>query len=98
MPGDLLFAVITLLILTHLFLLAFAVYRGPKRAIAIGDAESDTRTDDRRAATTGDGVICPTCETRNDRGYRYCRECVSELPTGVPVTAESVGGESRRTL
>jgi hypothetical protein len=98
MPGDWLFAVITLLILTHLFLLAFAIYRGRKRAIAMGDTESDTRTDDRGADTTDDGIICPTCKTRNDRGYRYCRECVSELPTGVPVTAESVGGESRRTL
>lgn len=30
------------------------------------------------------GVIeCPTCETVNDLGYRYCRSCVSELPGAV---------------
>ncbi len=67
---------------------------GPKRAIATGNAEADTRTDDRVADTIGDGIICPICETRNDPGYRYCRECVSELPTGLLVTAGSVGGKA----
>jgi hypothetical protein len=29
----------------------------------------------------GDAVVtCPDCATENERGYRYCRACVTELP------------------
>lgn len=27
-----------------------------------------------------DAVRCPECETENERGYRYCRRWLSELP------------------
>ncbi|SDF92847.1 hypothetical protein SAMN04488067_11110 [Halorubrum xinjiangense] len=27
-------------------------------------------------------VDCPECGTTNERGYRYCANCVSELPSG----------------
>lgn len=27
-------------------------------------------------------VDCPECGTTNERGYRYCANCVSELPGG----------------
>lgn len=25
-------------------------------------------------------VRCPDCETANERGYRFCRDCLAELP------------------
>jgi hypothetical protein len=36
-----------------------------------------------------DVVVCPDCEAENERGYRYCRDCVSELPTAIPIEASS---------
>jgi hypothetical protein len=36
-----------------------------------------------------DVVVCPDCEAENERGYRYCRDCVSELPTAIPLEASS---------
>lgn len=35
---------------------------------------------DENAAVDGDGVTCPRCGTENERGYRFCRACVAELP------------------
>lgn len=36
------------------------------------------RTVDRTAS--GVGVRCPDCEAENEPGYRFCRQCVTELP------------------
>lgn len=30
-------------------------------------------------------VACPDCGNRNNRGYRFCRQCVSELPGATSV-------------
>lgn len=30
----------------------------------------------------GGAVICPDCGNENDDGYRFCRNCVAELPGG----------------
>lgn len=38
----------------------------------------------------GGPVDCPACGAGNERGYRYCRECGSELPDSV--YDGSVGG------
>lgn len=30
-----------------------------------------------------DRVVCPSCRAENDRGYRFCRECLGELPGAI---------------
>lgn len=30
-------------------------------------------------------IDCPECGTTNERGYRYCGNCVSELPGGTNI-------------
>jgi hypothetical protein len=56
------------------------------------EAEFDPETDrqpmgpaERRATATEDTdvVRCRDCGTENERTYRYCRQCVSELPVGL---------------
>lgn len=44
-----------------------------------------TRPAQRRATATEDRdvVRCRDCGTENERTYRYCRQCVSELPVGL---------------
>lgn len=31
----------------------------------------------------GGSVVCPDCRTANDPYFRFCRECMAELPAGV---------------
>jgi hypothetical protein len=59
------------------------------------DADApDTSAPDPAAEPGAEAVDCPKCEAENDPGYRYCRGCVSELPSsGAPgsVVASSFG-------
>jgi len=60
----------------------------------VAEESPDTGAANHRTGT----VQCRECGTTNKAGFRYCRACVSEFPTGVSrVTADS-GGESRRTI
>jgi len=34
-------------------------------------------------------ATCPECGTENELGYRYCRNCVSELPGAVDFGSDS---------
>lgn len=62
------------------------------------DTETEAETEQfrtagsRRKPIVGDDidvVRCADCGTENDREYRYCRQCVSELPVGLS------GGDGR---
>jgi len=46
-------------------------------------------------AVTPQGIECTNCGVVNGDGYRYCRQCVSELP-GQPSTLDGVSGPERR--
>ena len=39
-------------------------------------------------------VRCPQCDVENERGYRYCRSCVSRLPgaTGLDRSSDASPG------
>lgn len=43
---------------------------------------ADERDGDHRSRRGQTSVRCPECETPNEPGYSYCRECISELPGG----------------
>ncbi len=45
---------------------------------------------------TADVVRCPECETENERGYRFCRRCLSELPMSMRFADD--GSSTFRTL
>ena len=82
MPADWLLAVIAVLFLTHVALLAAVIKRGNQRA---------ERTREQ------DGTLdCPRCETANEPDYRYCRECVAELPAGRAVSRDPAESRSQR--
>lgn len=64
-------------VLAHL-LVTYLLVRRRARASAPRGSEGGT-------AASGDGVNadvveCPTCGAENERGYRFCRQCVEELP------------------
>lgn len=88
MTGDWVFGAIAILTLLHGIVLLYAYRRGQ---VTDGDAETC-------ATDTDTAVECPSCGERNERGYRFCRRCVSELPASVSFLNESSAPASRRTL
>lgn len=53
---------------------------------------------DGEQAPRGEGVECPSCGEHNETGYRYCRQCVSELPSRMSFLDDSTTPEERRTM
>lgn len=46
-----------------------------------------------------DGTVqCANCGAENERGFRYCRNCVEELPGAVDRTSASAGPAGRGIL
>lgn len=92
---------LSLIISYLLFALALRLF-GPEQpapAGAAGSADSEAPAPDRygpddREGTpsdaSGDLVTCPDCGAENERGYRYCRSCVTELPgSNLPTSSSS---------
>jgi hypothetical protein len=78
-----LYGAIALLVGVHVLTLLYA-YRRQGDPTATGDAEG-TVDAERTSAGSDDGpdvVQCANCGTRNDNGYKFCRECVGDLSTG----------------
>lgn len=38
------------------------------------------------ATSTDAAIQCPSCGAENRAGYRYCRQCITELPGGAKYT------------
>lgn len=107
-PEPWLYAGVALLASVHLVVLVYAyrsrppVGRDPGTAAGStgsghgdsapdGGAEAPTRrTDDRET------VRCRQCGTENERAYRFCRNCVAELPGGALGGATTPSPNSRR--
>jgi len=79
MPGSAwVYASIALLLCAHLLILLYA-YRANR--FDADPLDTGAAVGDGAGADGGDSVCrCPECGTQNDRTYRFCRQCVAELP------------------
>lgn len=89
MPGDWVYGAIAVLTLLHGIVLLYAYRRGK------ADGTRDARAEE---SDTDAGVECRSCGEHNEEGYRYCRQCVSELPAGTSFLSGPSTPETRRTL
>jgi hypothetical protein len=92
MMADWLFVASTVFLGVSLGVLAYAVRQAKSRKAWMGPESAG----DAGAQTTDDTVRCPTCGTTNERGYRYCCECLEELPASVSSISDSVGTNNRQ--
>jgi hypothetical protein len=88
MMPDWLFVASTVFLGVSLGVFAYAVWQAYSR-------RADTATDGDRAVTA-DTVECPDCGTTNEQGYRYCQECLEELPASVSYVPDSIGTDDRQ--
>ncbi|MFB6297158.1 MAG: hypothetical protein ABEH56_01410 [Salinirussus sp.] len=85
-----LYGVVAVLSLAHLAVLVYAYRQGNESFLA---GEADPRADGEEQDSR---VSCPDCGTTNERGYRYCRDCVSELPGHLSFDVDSTAPQGRR--
>jgi len=74
--------------------LAYRIARSVGSAVA-GDARGAAREGSSGARDGDLTVECRECGTENEAGYRYCRECVTELPGAVAFERGSSGPAGR---
>lgn len=85
------YGAIVLLVVLHGAALLYA-YRTGQRQIGQPNTESAGKD------VTGEGIECPDCGALNERGYRYCRQCVGELPVAARVLDEESAPRERETF
>ncbi|MEF8812464.1 MAG: zinc ribbon domain-containing protein [Halovenus sp.] len=93
MTADWAIGALTAMLLVHLTVVLYALLRDDTTT-----ESGPTSISNRKQYVTDDGVACPNCGEINEPDYKYCRQCVSELPTGVSFLRASSGPQSRRTL
>lgn len=106
MPAIWVFAAIGALLVAHLALVALAIRRGGR--YPAGSVDSPTLLDPGGAehdesvggefGAGSDAVRCRECRAVNRAEYRYCRECVTEIPTDSSLGGVGSSESSRRTI
>jgi hypothetical protein len=86
-PEPWLSALLFVVVGAHALAVVYAYLVGP------GRAESESAD----AADRADEVVCPACGATNERGYRYCGNCVTELPGTVGAGRRGVSPLGGRT-
>lgn len=94
MTADWVYIAIALLFGIHLVVLAYA-FRGGS---ATGVATPRNGRSEPADAPGDDTVRCPNCATQNEHGYRFCRECLAELPGGVSIPGTRSTPQDRRLI
>lgn len=89
MSGHWVYGAIGLLVALHLVALVRADRKGTESERAERGSEGDT---------SSQGAECPDCGVVNDERYRFCKQCVSELPGQASVLEATTGPAERRTL
>lgn len=86
------YAAIAGLLFAHLLTLLFA-YRS-NRSEPAADAPTETVSVDRGDQHEPGVCRCPECGTENDSTFRFCRQCVAELPS-TQLEIEQGGGRQQ---
>lgn len=99
------YASIAAVALFHLFVLVYLQARGSRPAAdASGPPESASNAGDRAddapepiedPGGDGDTVECRQCGAENERRFRFCRNCVAELP-GASLSEGAAGVSTSR--
>lgn len=99
MPATWVFVAVGALLVVHLALVALAIRRDSRYPVTrVDPGELPGESPDTEQTGHDTGIVrCRECGATNEAGYRYCRACVGELPTGVSLVTADSGGESRRT-
>lgn len=72
------FAFVLGIVLSHAAIAAGFYWLRRDRGTVAGAARSVDSVE--TAEIDGFVITCPECEAENESGYRYCRNCVAELP------------------
>ena len=86
------YAAIAGLLFAHLLTLVYA-YRS-NRSEPAAEAPTETASVDRVERSEPGVCRCPECGTENDGSYRFCRQCVAELP-GAQLSVEQASGRQQ---
>jgi hypothetical protein len=88
------------LLFVHVLFVALALHRAgwhATRGVDTGVVTGVAASDDGASRSHDDRTVqCQNCGTTNEAQYRYCRKCVSKLPTGVSLRTAGSRAESRR--
>lgn len=60
-----------------------------------GESEQPQQPDQTATHHEDDVVVCPNCNTPNEPGYRYCRQCVSPIGMGSQRRGTTGGPDTR---
>jgi hypothetical protein len=74
------------------FVTPYIVFRSGDAAPTSGDSVRN-----RERSANSDSVECVQCGAENERGYQFCRVCVSKLP-GASVRRDASGASRTRRL
>ncbi|MFC7027319.1 zinc ribbon domain-containing protein [Halomicroarcula sp. GCM10025324] len=76
MVSEWLYGAIALLVGVHVLTMLYAYWRNSDVADTAAQAEPRPTTSDDHST---ERVTCPHCGVPNQSGYRFCRQCVSNL-------------------
>jgi len=76
-----LYGAIALLVGVHILTMLYAYRRQGDPASGAAQSDPEVATPASSDDTVG-VVTCANCGTRNEEGYKFCRECVADMSSG----------------
>lgn len=87
---------VIVLALTQLFVFWY-LYRQSQVSNITSESLLDATATGTSEQEADDQVTCPHCGTANDPVFRYCQNCITELP-GIPSLSGTAGSQQSRGL